>query len=216
MKILIILLFTLSCSGLIKKTPNRRMLDDGSVAEAKDQDEFDQFRRTPASVDALKRKKRFDADNNQDSGPSLWTGRGTDSYLFTNQTEKQLGDIILVNVMDKLKKEISNELKLSEVYDKWERQTAGSEDKKKEADAKPKEDAAKPEDGKKGPHDHISTIVEEQINQTHLLLKGRKTVLYKKKKKLIEFKGLVARKDITDKDTIDSSKILESTVKVLR
>jgi len=209
----IVLLFIFSCSNFYKKRPGRRMLDDDTVAETKQEDKFEQFRRTPASVDALKRKKRFDAERNDAPGPSLWTGRGTDSYLFTNQTEKQLGDIILVNVLDKLKKEISTELKLSEVYDKWERKPAGSDDKKKE-EAKPKEEEDK--DKKEGPHDHISTIVEEEINRTHVLLKGRKTVLYKKKKKLIEFKGLVARKDITENDTIDSDKILESTVKVLR
>ncbi|RLA65103.1 MAG: hypothetical protein DRQ88_02395 [Epsilonproteobacteria bacterium] len=196
-----------SCSGLIKKRPNRKMLDEKSVAESKPKDDFDQFRRAPASVDMLKRKKRFDAERNDTSGPSLWTGKGTNSYLFTNQTEKQLGDIIRVNVLSKLKKEITNELKLSANYDKWERNSADSKDTKKPDKSK---------DNKVSPHDHISTVVEEEINQTHLLIKGRKTVLYKKQKKLIEFRALVARKDITENDSLESDKILESTVKVLR
>jgi len=187
------------------------MLDE-NVAKNQTDDEFDQFRRTPASVsrDELKRKRRAALEGGYSDSKSLWTGKGTDSYLFTNQTEKQLGDIILVNVLDKLRKEISTELKLSQVYDRWERTEKGTTDKK---EGEPKEEAKeKPNEAK----DHISTIVEEEINQTHLLIKGRKTVLYKKQKKLIEFKGLVARKDITESDTINSDQILESTVKVLR
>jgi flagellar basal body L-ring protein FlgH len=185
---------------------------DGEQAEVKDEDKFAQFRR-PASLstDAMKRKRRLDEERNDHNGPSLWTGRGTDSYLFTNETEKQIGDIILVNVLEKLKKEIATELKLSQQFDKWERKKVGEDDKKKEA--KP---AAKEDDKKDGAQDHISTVVEEAINKTHMILKGRKTVLFNKKKKLIEFRGLVARKDISEKDTINSDQILESTVEVLR
>ena len=199
----------ISCGGMIKSAPNRRMLD-GKQAEAANEDEFSQFRKpTSLSTDAMRRKRRLDEERNDNNGPSLWTGRGTDSYLFTNETEKQLGDIILVNVLDKLKKEIATELKLSQQYDRWER--TDPDDKKKEKAA-----TAKEPEKKDGAHDHISTIVEESINKTHLILKGRKTVLFNKKKKLIEFKGLVARKDITEKDTINSDQILESTVQVLR
>lgn len=186
------------------------MLDEDAPKQTKQDDEFAQFRRNPASVDALKRKKRFDKKRYDNPGPSLWTGKGADSYLFTNQTEKQVGDIIMVNVLDKLAKEITSELNLAEKYGRWDRKEAEESDKKKEATPK---DKVKEKPGVS--EGHISTIVEEEINKTHLLLKGRKTIIYKKQKKLIEFRGLVARKDIS-KDTINSNKILESTVKVLR
>ncbi|TDJ09506.1 MAG: hypothetical protein E2O68_00225 [Deltaproteobacteria bacterium] len=199
-----------SC-GAIKKRPNRRMLNE-KQASAIDDDEFAQFRRPAGlSTDAMKRKRRLDEEKNDHNGPSLWTGRGIDSYLFTNQTEKQLGDIILVNVFEGLKKEISTELKLSQQYDKWERKEKGADDKKKKGTTPSKEEEKKGE-----AKDHISTIVEEAINKTHLILKGRKTVLFNNVKKLIEFRGLVARKDITELNTINSDQILESTVKVLR
>ncbi len=148
--------------------------------------------------------------------PSLWTGKGTDSYLFTNATERKLGDIIIIDVYGKLRNEIGTELKLDakaqgleEAGDKKEGETPA--EKPAEAAA---EEVASGSDDK--PSDQISTVVEEEVNQTHLLLKGKKTVVFKGTKKVLEINALVAKKDIQPNDRVNSKNLMETTVTVIR
>ena len=70
------------------------------------------------------------------------------------------------------------------------------------------------EDGKV--YDRISSVVVEEINKDHVLIRGRKNLLYKNRKRLVEVQALVSKKDITVDDTLDSEKILESSITVLR
>jgi flagellar basal body L-ring protein FlgH len=143
--------------------------------------------------------------------PSLWTGKGTDSYLFTNSTEKKVGDMVTIDVYKNLRNEISTELKL-------DAEAAGQEapegEKGKTAEEKPAEEAETADDDK--PSDQISTVVEEEVNQSHILLKGKKTVVFRGKKKLLEINALVAKKDIKSDARVESKNIMESTIKVLR
>ncbi len=48
------------------------------------------------------------------------------------------------------------------------------------------------------------------------LIKGRKNVLFKNRKRMVEVQALVSRKDIGDNDVINSDAILESNVSVVR
>lgn len=146
--------------------------------------------------------------------PSLWTGKGTDSYLFSNTAEKKIGDIIMVDVYKNLRNEISTELSINEKTTPYEGPESDPQSEKKEPE-KPEvsAEATGPDDT---PSDQISTVVEEEVNQTHLLLKGKKSVVYKGRKKLLELKALVAKKDIQNNDRVNSKNILESTIKVLR
>lgn len=144
--------------------------------------------------------------------PSLWTGKGTDSYLFTNNTEKKLGDIIMIDVFKNLRTEIGTELAIDEKSSPYEGPEQATEKKEPEKpEAAP--EVAGPDDV---PSDQISTIVEEEVNHTHLLLRGKKSVVFKGRKKLLDIKALVAKKDIQNNDRVNSKNILESTIKVLR
>lgn len=64
--------------------------------------------------------------------------------------------------------------------------------------------------------DKISSVVVEEINREHLLIKGRKNVLFKNRKRMVEVQALVSRKDITDNDSVSSDSIIESNVTVVR
>jgi flagellar basal body L-ring protein FlgH len=100
-----------------------------------------------------------------------------------------------------------------------------SKDAKDTKDAKPPEakavaDTKSPagkEDGlAPDSHDKISSVVVEEINREHLLIKGRKNVLFKNRKRMVEVQALVSRKDIGDDDTISSDVILETNVVVVK
>ena len=169
-------------------------------------------------------KKRHSADdlNDNDSSGSLWGGNGTDSYLFSVDNKNKIGDIVLINVLGRLKSEITLELRKafpraapppSEEKKPDAKATVGAaaEAKKAAEPAKAEEDTAVAEI-----HDRISSIVMETINQDHLLLKGRKHVLFRGNKRTVEVQALVARRDITDKDSVNSDKILESTINIIR
>jgi len=144
--------------------------------------------------------------------PSLWTGKGTDSYLFTNISDKKLGDILTIDVYRNLRSEISTELAIDEKKAPYE--GPESETEKKETE-KPEvaEDTTGPDDK---PSDQISTVVDEEVNQTHLLLRGKKTVVFKGRKKILEIEALIAKKDIQSNDRVNSNNILESNIRVLR
>ena len=64
--------------------------------------------------------------------------------------------------------------------------------------------------------DKISVVVTKEVRENHLILTGRKQIIFKDNRHLIEVQALVHRKDITTDDTLDSGKIIQSTVKVLR
>lgn len=158
------------------------------------------------------RAKAEDLYDNQNVG-SLWSGAGNDSYLFTKNTEKQLGDIIIIDVFKKFKDEIVLELKRA-----FPDPAMAAKDKSKDdkpAQPAPTESGAGEKDNSKSV-DRVSAVIIEEINQDHLLLRGRKSLLYKRRKRLVEIQALVARKDISDDDSVSSNKILESSVHVLR
>lgn len=150
-----------------------------------------------------------------DSGQSgsLWVNPQGAS-MFTTEITKRVGDIVIVDVLDNLRNQISGELKRA--FPEPIRK-AKKEDKKAGAAAAP---AAPPAD--KGDeletkvYDKISGIVAEEINKDYFLLRGKKEVIFRKEKRVIEVQALVARKDIADNDSISSDKLVESRVVVLR
>lgn len=178
---------------------NRKMVSDDDNNTA-----IDEIKRDIASTQEIVTEK-------EPINPSLWTGKGTDSYLFTNSTEKKIGDMVTIDVFKNLRNEISTELKL-------DAEAAGQEategEKGKTEEEKPVAEAEGADDEK--PSDQISAVVEEEVNQSHILLKGKKTVVFRGKKKLLEIKALVAKKDIKSDARVESKNIMESTITVLR
>lgn len=173
--------------------------------------------------------KRFTASDLTDSGNdgSLWGGGDPNAFLFSNSNAKNSGDIVQIAVLPRLKNEITMELKkafpdnpydLRAQKEKAARQADGSTDNsgvEKSAD-KDKREIASDSSMSEGPQDKISGVVVEEINREHLLIKGRKNVLFKNRKRMVEVQALVSRKDIGENDIINSDAILESSVTVVR
>lgn len=181
------------------------------------------YRNAP-NIDAP--RKRYQADDLVDSknNASLWAGQGKDNYLFSAKTEKKRGDILLVKVKKVLKNEITSELKRAypdapppqqQVAD-GDKQDAASDTK---APPPPAPEAPKEDDANEDPakiYDRISCVIVDEISSDHLLLRGIKQIIYKERKRSIEFQGLISRKDLADDDSIDSDKLLETQIKIMR
>ena len=165
------------------------------------------------------RPQRLQADDFTDSDDdgSLWANQGASSSLFTYQNDKHTGDMVIINVLENLRNQISSELKRT--FPDRPKKTAG-------ADA-PKEEGKAPAPGAPGPtgaendmdmkvYDKISGTVMEEISKDYIVLRGRKEVIFKKEKRSIEVQALVSRKDIMENDYVNSDKLLESRVYILR
>lgn len=162
-------------------------------------------------------KKRYSADDLTDSQneASLWSGKGKDNFLFGTVEDKRNGDIVLIQVAGRLKNEITMELKRAFPEAPIQKKEDAKQPATTDANAGPSPAStanAKPDEV----YDRISSVIVEHINNDHLLLRGRKHVLYKEHKRLIEVQALVARRDIGGDDTVNSDRILETSIVVLR
>lgn len=166
------------------------------------------------------RKLRVKANDliDNDNTASLWGGQDPDSFLFTRTNFKKLGDIIQIKVAKNLKDDISIELNRRFPAVPKEENEEEKKDGDKKDEPKPEVAASSNESGGDPTKvfDQISGLVVEEINKDHLLVRGRKDLLFRNRKRLVEVQALVNKKDITDDDSIISSKILESTITVIR
>lgn len=164
-----------------------------------------------------KARKRYSADDLVDSGnsASLWSGKGRDNYLFSLNTEKHTGDIIIINVLKELKNEISSELRKAYPKRSTSPKSKAPEQKTPQA-AQAAAPGQKEADDEPKIHDKISSVIIEEINKDHLLLRGRKSILFRNRKRTVEVQALVQRKNISGDGTIKSDQIIESTISVLR
>lgn len=179
-------------------------------------------RQYKAEKEAVKRYTASDLTDNGNDG-SLWAGSDPNAFLFSNNKNKNSGDIVQISVLPRLKNEITLELKKAfpdNPYDARASAEAKSGDPKAPGatSEKPgeKRDVASEVPTTDGSQDKISGVVVEEINREHLLIKGRKNVLFKNRKRMVEVQALVSRKDIGENDIISSDAILESNVTVVR
>lgn len=163
------------------------------------------------------RPTRMKADDfvDDDSSGSLWANQGSSASLFTYQNDKHTGDMVIINVLENLRNQISSELK--RVFpDKPRKMEAKGDPANKNAPASapsaPKDD----QEMDMKVYDKISGTVMEEISKDYILLRGRKDVIFKKEKRSIEVQGLVSRKDIMENDYVNSDKLLDSRVFILR
>lgn len=162
------------------------------------------------------RPQRYQADDfvDNDNGGSLWANQGSSSSLFTYQNDKHTGDMVIINVLENLRNQISSELK--RVFpDRPKKNVDGKAEPKAASSQSPSIGGANEEMDMKV-YDKISGTVMEEISKDYILLRGRKDVIYKKEKKSIEVQGLVSRKDIMENDYVNSDKLLDSRVFILR
>lgn len=166
---------------------------------------------------ALKRVTASDLTDNGNDG-SLWGNADSNSFLLTSSKNKSTGDIVQINVFQRLKSEISQELSRAFPDNPYDKRQGPEGDKA--ADAKAPAEAApqtaSTDLASDSSHDKISGVVVEEINREHLLIKGRKNIVFKNKKRMVEVQALVSRRDISDDDSINSDSIIESNVTVVR
>ena len=176
-------------------------------------------------------ERRFRSEDfydNSNNG-SLWISENGKDFLLDSNPEKKIGDIILINVQNKLKNEISLELQrgfpgkdlFSYNKNKNKKKNKNkNKDKDKNKVGKNKKDEDKPGKraiaGTKQIYDKISSVIVEEINKGHLLLRGRKGLLYKGEKRFIEVQALVARKSISLDSTVFSNDILELEIMIIK
>lgn len=160
---------------------------------------------------ALKRVTASDLTDTGNDG-SLWGSGDPNAFLFATSKSKSAGDIVQINVLNKLKNEITLELKRAFPENPYEgKKPEGGAPTSPAAAAA----AATPAEAADA-QDKISSVVVEEINREHLLIKGRKNVLFKNRKRMVEVQALVSRKDISENDMVNSDAILESNITVVR
>jgi flagellar L-ring protein precursor FlgH len=152
-----------------------------------------------------------------DNAGSLWANQGSSSSLFTYQNDKHTGDMVIINVLENLRNQISAELKRT-FPDKPKRGSEAAkegEGQKKAAQAPAATPNAQDNEMDMKVYDKISGTVMEEISKDYIVLRGRKDVIFKKEKRSIEVQALVSRKDIMENDYVNSDKLLESRVFIL-
>lgn len=159
---------------------------------------------------ALKRTTASDLTDNGTDG-SLWGTSDANAFLFATSKNKSSGDIVQIDVLAKLRNEITLELKRAFPDNPYEVAKAAAA----AAAATPTTPAAT-EAAPGTDTDKISGVVVEEINREHLLIKGRKNVLFKNRKRMVEVQALISRKDISENDSVSSDFIIESNVTVVR
>lgn len=163
------------------------------------------------------RPQRYTADDFKDdeSTGSLWANQGSSSSLFTYQNDKHTGDMVIINVLENLRNQISAELK--RVFPDRPKKAVDGDKGGKPANSAATTAASSPsEEMDMKIYDKISGTVMEEVSKDYILLRGRKDVIFKKEKKSIEVQGLVSRKDIMENDYVNSDRLLDSRVIILR
>lgn len=244
--LLVILINLGSCANYINQMHSEFDRADGLPADAPRQSRNDQFnmyrqnqqarptgnginsstnpyvapptkRRYTNSTNVPKRYKANDLIDNKSSG-SLWGAKAqsNDNYLFTSNDRKSNGDIILIKVEGKMKDEITAELKRAFPSPVNTPSVEGGEDKAAASGPAPASKPSQSNEQAQVVYDRISSVVVEEINKDHLLLRGRKNVLYKNHKRVVEIQALISRRDIASDDTVLSDRIIENNISVIR
>ncbi len=167
------------------------------------------------------RPQRYKADDfvDHENSGSLWANQGSSASLFTYQNDKRMGDIVIINVLENLRNQISAELKRT-FPDKPRRsgkELSSNGDEEKKGSPLSAANSLNNQDNEMDMkvYDKISGTVMEEISKDYILLRGRKEVIFKKEKRSIEVQALVSRKDIMENDYVNSDKLLESRVYIL-
>ncbi len=167
------------------------------------------------------RPQRYQSEDfvDNDTGGSLWANQGSSASLFTYQNDKRMGDMVIINVLENLRNQISAELKRT-FPDRPKRMGKelsgpGGEDKKGAAAPAAGAPGAQDNEMDMKIYDKISGTVMEEVSKDYIMLRGRKDVIFKKEKRSIEVQALVSRKEIMENDYVNSDKLLESRVLIL-
>lgn len=163
----------------------------------------------PVETNQRRRVTANDLNDNDNSG-SLWVQGGTPASLFSSSRSHSQGDIVLIDVYRRMRNEITLELQRA-----FPQRSSASEEGGggENAQAATGNEA---DGGEDKAYDRISTVIVENVNRDHVLLRGRKYLIFRNRRRLVEVQALVSRRDITETDSVHSDKILESRIAVLR
>lgn len=143
------------------------------------------------------------------------------SRLFSDSSRRNLKKTNNKNNDDKNAKDGKD----SEKKDATDQQTAqnpGQDQNKTANNQENKNNTANDESKKYNPitddriYDQVPGVIAEELNRDYVIIQGRKEILYMNRKRYLEVKAIVARKDITDNYTVASSKFLESNIKIIK
>lgn len=217
--------FLFSCSNYINRVHSE--IDESNRKTKKNQEGRD-FSLFPneESRNNQKLAKNFDPAKNmkttqenfwkdEESG-SLWDEENDSSYYFIDNIQIKKGQIITISVNKELRNNIT--LELSRVF--RPKNTDTTKDKAATT-PKPAEDSTgtnqdeKKEDDQQA-FDQIPAVIVEIVGAKHIILKGRKEVLYHARKRLVEIQCLVKRDSVSPNNTIKSKDFIEFNIMVLR
>ena len=163
------------------------------------------------------KRRRYAASDFKDSRQdgSIWlssSGRDRD-FLFSKNVNIRVGDIVLIQVQKKLRNDIAGELERAFTRPQRTNGLLGEKNIVENVKKKtPKE--IKTDDNKI--FDIISSIVMDEVNSNHLVVKGEKEILFRNKKQLVEVQALVNRQHVEPDGSLASSKIIENQIQVVR
>ena len=171
----------------------------------------------------MSKRKRYTASDFDDNLPngSFWlasSGRNRD-FLFSKNVNVRSGDIVLIQVQEKLKNEISDELKREFPLARKRMGTVkveASVEKHKEESASTQSPAQPQQKNNKKIYDVISSVVVGEVDENHLVVKGEKSILFRNQKRLVEVQALVKRQHIEPDGSLASDRIIENQIHVTR
>jgi flagellar L-ring protein FlgH len=161
------------------------------------------------------RTKAQDLEDNVNT-TSLWAGQGENSYLFTTSTRKKKYDIIIINVFSALKNDIQAELGRAFPVRRKKEDTTKKDQAKNKSPVDILPEPKQEEVNNNDVFDRISSVIVEEINKDHILLRGKKSILFRNRKRQIEIQALIARQDISLNNAVNSDKIIESSIEIMR
>ena len=177
---------------------------------------YPQVRRQYKSPQAPKTRIKAHHLNDNGNNASLWAGNHKHTNLFTDDRKITHGDIVLIQVMGDLKRDITLELK--RVFPDAPKLSSKKKDAKKEGASEEKKPTKKDKDvatSANQVYDKISSVVIDEIRGNYLVLKGQKQLLFKNRKHTVEIQALVSRKEIDLSDSVKSTVIMEKTITVI-
>jgi flagellar L-ring protein precursor FlgH len=190
------------------------------------------------STAQVKSRKNPFNQNDENEG-SIWNDREKDNFLFSRNYLKKIGDIVQIKINEQLRNEITLELsrafpdlkttKSQKNNGENNKDTKNVENKTEEKSSTDKEknqnqsnseqpgsetDSASTQSSQIA--DSISSLVVEEFGPEHILLRGKKEVLYKKRKRMIELEVLVSRSSVDETDSVTSDQSLEHNIIVYK
>jgi flagellar basal body L-ring protein FlgH len=168
-----------------------------------------------------RRRTRENDFQEQANDGALWSSQGQANFLFSKNNSLGVGKYFVVGVEEGLKQAISFELERSmPPADRSMRSIAAENEKDGQSQGEPGNNAQNNPDAntdkKEQFIDRIPVVVADEMGDDVLKIKGQKDIRFMGRKRRVEVLGLIRKTDIAGDDTIQSSKLLDRRIRILR